>query len=994
MSFTNPDAFWLLLLLPVLVFVGWPRLVYRRRRDAASLIIRLILVMLLIIGLAGPQIQRVADKLAVVFLIDASDSISPSLQSAAVDYVRVAADAMEEQDQAAVVVFGSNALVEIPITQQLELVQVGSDPIRLNTDLAEAMRLGLALFPADTAKRMVILSDGKQTVGDAEEVARLAAATNVQVDYVFLGDTTPGSQFAGPEILVSNVDVPAVINEGEQFSLTVTLESNYRNSLAELRILSRGQVIQRREIELPLGVTNEVFEMVASSTGFADFHVVVEPRSADTFYQNNQLSAFTEVTGPPRVLLVASDDREIESLRSVLEETGLQIDVQGPRDLPIGLAPLSTYDSIVLANVSATDLTPDRMAYLQAYVRDLGGGLVVIGGPNSYGVGGYFETPLEEMLPVEMRLRDKERIPQLTMLFVIDRSGSMEMSSTGGVSNLELAKEAVARSLDLLNDNDRVGVMSFDTGAYYVVELQTVGDVSNRQRIREMVGTLRPGGGTNIRQGVLQADQVLRDDPSQLKHIILLTDGGSDPVGIVPAIDRMNQNYQITTSVVAVGLDSAEWLRDVAEAGHGKYHLAFDVSTIPAIFTAETLLATRSYIFEQEFFPALTARHPIMAGFDSAPALEGYIATTPKDTATVILTGPEDDPILAVWQYGLGRSVAFTSDASSRWAANWIDWPGYADFWSQAIRWSITEGNTNNVEARIVERGEDAVLVVDVRDSQGNYLNGLQLQASVVDSRLNSDALTLRQTAPGRYEATFTPEREGAYFVTVAGSTPEDPETLAPPQSVVQTTGWVLSYSAEYRVDEAVLGQDSPLVLMQRVSGITGGRSLRDRPDGVFLHDLNQEQAAQPVWQYFVLLALLLLPVDVAIRRLVITQTDLQKARDVLAGWLGNGRQPVYAGSGGPSERMGRLLDAKGRVHVPRSQSPESEAGESSPAASSQVPPPTRRRSGRARVPRSAPSVSRSTRRSEPPPDSQAEGTLASRLLKSRRTSEDDQGDS
>ncbi len=989
MSFTNPNALFLLLLLPVLVVIGWPRLTYRRRRDAASLIIRLLLSTLIILGLAGIQVHRKADKLAVVFLVDASDSIPPTVQSAAVDYVRNAAEAMGEKDQAAVIVFGADALVEIPVTERLELVQIGSDPIRLNTDLAEAIRLGLALFPADTAKRMIVLSDGRQTVGDAEEVARLAAATDVQIDYVALSGTGMDAQTTGPEVLVSEVDVPSTVNEGERFNLTVTLSSTRAESEIEIRVLSAGRVIHRREVTLQPGTTNEVFEIVAPNTGFADFQVIIDPRSADNFYQNNQLSAFTEVTGPPRVLIITTDDREVEALRAVLSESGLQVEVMGPRDLPIGLAPLSSYDSIVLANVSAVDLGADRMEYLQAYVRDLGGGLVAIGGPNSYGVGGYFETPLEETLPVEMRIRDQERVPTLTMFFVIDRSGSMEISSSGTVSNLELAKEAIARSFDLLNDDDRTGVLSFDINAYYVVELQEIGDIANREKLRALVGALRPGGGTNIYQGVLAADQMLRNDPSQLKHIILLTDGGADPAGIEATVDRMYQNYGNTTSVVAVGQDYAPWLTQVALAGRGQFHLAYDVSTIPAIFTAETLLATRSYIFEEDFFPTLTARHPIMDGIDSAPLLRGYIATTDKETATVILRGPEDDPILATWQYGLGRSVAFLSDASSRWAENWLTWNGYSDFWNQAVRWSIVEGNTSNIEARVIERGEQAVLVVDVRDNQGNFLNGLRLDAAVTNTQLETNSLVLQQTAPGRYEAIFTPENEGAYFVTVAGRTPEETST-SPMQSVLQTTGWVLSYSAEYRVDEASgTGQSNPFELLRTLAEITGGSSLREKPANAFLHDLNQERAAQPVWQYLILTALLLLPLDIGIRRLVITHSDLEKAREKLSAWFGR-RQPEPTSDGPSSARLGRLREAKDRVHPTReiSESDDLEGQSVIPTP----PPPRRSRTARSSGKPPAPRKSRSTVTPSPAPPK--DGTLAARLLERKKSSQQDQDES
>jgi hypothetical protein len=624
------------------------------------------------------------------------------------------------------------------------------------------------------------------------------------------------------------------------------------------------------------------------------------------------------------------------------------------------------------------------MEYLQSYVRDLGGGLVAIGGPNSYGVGGYFETPLEETLPVEMRIRDQERIPQLTMLYVIDRSGSMEMAGPSGISNLELAKEAISRSFDLLNDYDRTGVISFDVDAYFVLELQDVGDGMNREAMRAQVGTLRPGGGTNIRQAVESADTVLRDDPSQLKHIILLTDGGSDPTGIVSNVNDMYENFGITTSVVAIGQNYATWLQDVAVAGRGKFHLAYDVSSIPAIFTAETLIATRSYIFEDEFFPGLSARHPIIAGIDSTPSLLGYVATTPKDTATVILRGPEDDPILAAWQYGLGRSVAFTSDASSRWAANWIGWDRYSDFWSQAIRWTIVEGGTSNVEAQVVQRGEQAVLVVDARDSQGNYLNGLRLDASVVNSQLDRQTLPLQQTAPGRYEAVFTPEREGSYFITVAGSKPATTEGENP-ETVVQSTGWVLSYSAEYRIDVTGAEQEQPLATLRRITQITGGGMLGKEPEGAFSHDLNQQRAAQPVWQYFVLAALLLLPIDVASRRLIVTRRDLAKVYDLVAEWMGSGPTPAYETTP-TSGRLERLRGAKDRARAPSQPSNETPGEPAAVSAPSRI---SRRRRA---TPRTAPAPPSPVVQGKAPPAPAAQGgTLASRLLEKRRSSSEDE---
>lgn len=1016
MTFTNPSAFLLLIILPFVVWIGWPRLAYRRGRDAASLVIRLVLLVALILALGGPQIQQTADRLVTVFLLDVSDSVPGPLKGLAQGYIKDAAAAMQEGDQVAVVVFGSDVAVELPVRDELKLAELSNRPdgFYRSTDLASALRLGLALFPADTAKRIVVLSDGKQIEGDAEEVARLAAATDVQIDYVPLVPESTASQ-AEPEILVTGVDVPSVGKVGQKVSPLVTIASNLPNATVRLSVAASGTVFFDEVITLQRGEhTYELWaddsqQAVVSATlpdiPFVEFRAVLESVSADTIYQNNELSAFTEVRSLDlNILLVRTDPRESAPLREALQALDADRDGDGepdaqvivteadPRDLPIGPEAFNQYDAVVLTNVSAVDLTPDRMAYLQAYVRERGGGLVVIGGPpnpdseraqygtgGSYGVGGYFNTPLEEALPVEMRIRNKERLPRLTMLFVLDRSGSMEIKGPSGFSNLELAKEAVVRSIDLLNDTDRTGVLSFDMSSSFVLPVQDVGDESNRVLIREMVGSLRPGGGTDIREAVGNAERVLRDDTSQIKHIILLTDGGANQEGIREAVGRIRTNYRITTSVVAVGQEYAEWLQSVADAGGGQFHPVFDVSTIPAIFTSEIVLATRAYLIERSFVPdVLDPSHPILQGLrGTLPPLDGYVASTPKETATVLLegppleTGPERDPILAAWQYGLGRSVAFTSGASSRWADSWLDWESYVDFWSEVVRWTIIDDNTRNFQASVVARGESVSLVVDARDEAGSYLNGAQpwLQAVVIDSELNATALRLQQTAPGRYEAVFQPQREGAYFFTVGIDQPgRDPQKTS--------AGWVQRYSPEYFVDVTGSEQDGTALLL-RVADTTGGRALPyDEPADAFLHNLNQEKAALPVWEFFLLAAVILLPLDVAVRRLVVTRRDLALLRDRLTG-----RQPAY--QTGTSGRMSQLMSAKDRVRESR-QAPgpvEEPAPRREPRREPLAP--------RRPAPKASPPPPHAVRTEPRQAPERREGTLASRLLERRRSSQD-----
>ncbi|MCQ3930964.1 MAG: hypothetical protein DPW16_10940 [Chloroflexi bacterium] len=927
MSITNPSALFLLLLIPIFMRIGWPRLAYRRRRDTLALGIRILLVLLIVLGMAGVEIRRAADKLAVVFLVDVSDSMDAAAQKSALDFVRDSIAEMNQNDQAAVVLFGANAQVEHPMDELVNLSpQPGSLPttVTLNTDLAEAIRLGIALFPADTAKRMVILSDGIETVGDAEQAAQLAEATGIQIDYVAF------ARQRAPEILVSNVRAPSQVSQDEPFDLIVTIESE-TDTRAELRVLSGGVVIYNTEVDLEAGTKRYSIGPIQSPrTGFVDFRVQIEPLSVDGFYKNNELSAFTRITGQPRILLVASDPAELQYLQPALVGTGFEIDTITPDDLPMGLAALSQYSSIVMANVSATSLLPDQMELLKIYVRDLGGGLVVIGGPNSYGVGGYFETPLEEVLPVDMRIRDQTRIPQLTMLFVIDRSGSMEIAGPSGVSNLELAKEAIIRSFNFLNDYDRAGVVSFDSQAFWVLDLQEMGDAAHRQVMADEVGRLRPGGGTDIFGGLTAASRILPDDPSTLKHIILLTDGGASEIGITELVGRMFDNYDITTSVIAVGTDYARWLERLPPRGGGNFHVTTTIENIPAIFAAETVLATRSYIFEDPFFPTLTARSPIMDGITSTPQLQGYIATTEKDTATVVLRGPEEDPLLAQWQYGLGRSVAFTSDATARWGRDWVNWEQYTRFWNQVVRWTITEGTNSQLEAYVEQRGEQAVLVVDARDDLGNYLNDLELDANIVTPDRTTINTELQQVAPGRYEAVFTPNTEGTYILTVAGSTREGAPIEA---TVSQSTGWVLSYSPEYS-----LAEPDELFLEK----ISNGISLAGNPTAAFLHNLDHEEAARPLWPFFLGAAAFLLIGDIAVRRLVINRSDVERAREGLRQRFGM-NQRAYQETETAGVMVG-LKQAKRRVLTQddkEQQSATEERKERPPVGAPVVPSPT-----------------------------------------------------
>lgn len=875
MTFYSPLFLIVLFLVPLFVWIGWPSRGYSQKREAVSLVLRLVIILCLVLSLSGLEILRGGNKLAVVFLVDVSDSMSEEAIAAELDYVRQALAGMGPDDQAAIVLFGADALVERPMLPGNALGLVTSAPVTTHTDLAEAIRLGLALFPSGSARRMVILSDGAQTTGDALKAAEFAAAAGVQVVVV------PFIVEPGAEAVVTALDAPASLRPGERFDLNVSIQAS-QPTRATLRVLADGEILYEQPHDLRRGAQTFSLPLTVGQDtilSYLRYQVEISPQD-DTFYQNNRLYAFSKIEGPPRLLMAAAPPGETlpggairpdehSALRAALQTAGYAVDWVTPARLPVDLAGLAQYNALVLVNVPARDLSLRQMETIQAYVRDLGGGLLVVGGPTSYGVGGYFETPLEAALPVDMQIKDEQRRPSLAIVFIIDHSGSMSETS-GGVNKLELAKEAAARSVDLLFPSDRVGVIQFDDSAAWVVPIT---DLGNPGVIKSAIGSIQIGGGTDILAGLQAMARVLPADPAKVKHVILLTDGGADPSGISELVQKLYAENGITLSTVAVGRDAAPFLKDLAEIGNGRYHFTTDPASIPSIFTEETTLASRAYIEEGRFAPELVNASPILSGLESLPPLYGYVASSPKELAQVILaaggTGNNrSDPILAAWQYGLGRSVAFTSDATGRWGKDWVSWSNYAAFWAQAARYVLGEMNAARLQMDVSLRGETARLTLEARGPGGDFLNGYQVTANVVAPQGETQIVTLRQTAPGRYEAEFKPSEQGVYLFRFNGQGESG--------AFAETLGWALSYSPEYR--SASPNPD----LLARISALTGGKIASADPAEVFTHDLKASRASWPLWPWLIALAAILLPFDVAARRLILTRQDGERIREMI----------------------------------------------------------------------------------------------------------------
>ncbi|MGB0384915.1 MAG: VWA domain-containing protein [Ardenticatenaceae bacterium] len=901
-SFADPIYLWALLLIPL----AWglaalaPRALslFRRR---LSLVLRTLVLLLVILALAGTQLRRSVDNLTVVFLVDVSDSMPSGTRQQAAEFLRGAIEAMPAGDQAAVVVFGKEALVERTASDIRRFDSLASVPVATRTNIADAIQLGLALLPADMQKRLVLLSDGQQNEGDARAAAKLVAAREVLLDSVAIGGA-----IAGPEVQVTELSAPNTVPFGQRFELAVRLLSNQETTV-RLRIFGDNQVIYDQAVEVSAGGSTYRIPLEAEQEGFQRYRAVIDG-AEDTRPQNNEAAAFTRVTGQPSVALVTNKPEQASPLIQALEGSQMRVERFFPNALPQTLEELINFDSIVLVGVEAPELPRATIETLPTFVRDVGHGLVMIGGPEGFGAGQWLRTPVEEALPVDMEVQPKDRQANIALVLAVDKSGSMgrchcddpnnaqqeQQRRQSGLPKVDIAKDAVIQATAALGTTDFVGVVAFDGAARWALETQRFPGLAS---LEDAVAPIDANGDTNIFAALTLAEESLTGANAKIKHIILLTDGWSR-AGDHKALAERYAEKGITLSVVAAGSGSAQDLDDLAEAGGGKYYPAASMEDVPQIFLKETIRIAGRYIIEEPFYPTLmNPNSSILAGLplnEGVPPLVGYNGSTLKADATEILRTSQGDPLLATRRYGLGRTVAWTSDLSPRWASDWLAWEGFADFASQLVAWSFPDPQVGDLRVQARQEGSRTFIEVNSTDDQDRPLSA-DTQALIVGPDGGTVELTVPQVGAGEYRVELPSDAIGAYFTTIT-QRDENGDPLAS-----TTRGLVVPYSPEYRL------QQPDETLLSQIATQTGGnvRNL-SQPGAVFEHPPQHVTRAEELWPWLLLLALILFPFDIAVRRIIFGQREWERLRT----WIS--RQPTQPEPAEPL--LGSLLQAKERA--------------------------------------------------------------------------------
>ena len=725
---TRPAWLAALAVLPLLVFY-WRRTLVRFSpgRRLVSLAVRVLLVLLVVAALCGPKLTCPTTREYVALVYDCR------------------ADVAEESD-------------EFQNSFRLATHNAGFDfhEDHRRSDLATTITFARASIPGDRVGRIVLLTNG--SLDEWRRAPDLPKPTSASVLSVAEAAGVPiwtVPQRPADMAYIVAVSAPRHVRRGEPFYLDATVQSTHADE-GTLEVLRGPAVIETRKVHLTPGENRFRFPLVVAEGPAALLTVRVDA-SKDTTTGDNSAGCVVLVGPPPRVLVVESQPVLAGHLAKALSQQDIEVEVRPPQEMPANLDQLRPYDLVILSNVPASLLPTERMKMLRGYVRQ-GGGLVAVGGQQSFTAGEYRHTVLEEILPVISEPKGPKPKPGLAMVLVVDVSGSMEGHS------ISLAKEAIRRAVGMLTPRDQVGVLAFEDECRWITPL---GPVTDKKKILAQVDTLVAGGGTTMQPAIERAYLALREAHAELKHILVVTDGISNP-GDFHAQAKEVAGAGMTMSTVGVGPEPARpLLRGIAERAGGHAYFCDDAAALPRIFTIETTIAAKIGITEEPFFPKVVHAAQALAGLDFAkvPTLLGYVETQPKPAAQVVLAARTGEPILAVWRYGLGTVAAFTSDIQSRWAAAWLGWDGFGPFWGQLVRQTMRKEPIRNTQLDAHYAAGRIEVAWDAIDPEGRFINAAEAEVRLLGPEKKEHAARLEQVAPGRYAGSLEAADVGPYYL-------------------------------------------------------------------------------------------------------------------------------------------------------------------------------------------------------------------------------------
>ncbi|MCC6660343.1 MAG: VWA domain-containing protein [Phycisphaerales bacterium] len=898
----------------------------------AAMVIRLLVLAILAGAMAEPNWRTESKDVAVTAVIDASRSVPMSRQRDADRYIGEARAADPEQGDLLGLIKMAEAayITSLPsrMTRQVETQYTGPAE---GTDLAGAVRSALGARPQDAAYRIVMITDGNETTGNVLQAAEAAKAAGVPIDVL------PVQYSLSGEVLADQLVAPATARMGENITLRVVLDAT-KKTTGSLNVTVNGDPLDLDPdtpgngiaVSLNQGRNVLAVPVTIPRAGPQRFEAFYEPavgadgaRIGDEIAENNRAMAVTFVSGQGRTLVVSETPEESEALVRALTESRIATEVIPSANFPQSLAELNAYDAIILVDQESYGFSQQSQEDLRQYVHDTGGGLLMTGGPRSFGAGGWIGSTLEDALPIRLDPPQKRQMPRGALALVMH---SIEMPDGRGYG-IKTAQAAV----DALSRLDLVGINEYDPragGSAWVFPMAVVGD---RTAVKQAINRLQFGDMPDYTPSIQMAYNALINAEAGARHVIMISDGDAQP----PPNKLLDQyrKAKITISTVGVyphsGMDMAT-LRHIAEYTGGTFYsvtTSAGLTKIFQIFIKEAQTVRRSLIWEgQPFSPAVV---PIpfepMRGVTGVPAITGYVVAADREGPVMVtLRGKENDPILAAWQHGLGRVITFTSDVSSRWASRWVSWPQFRSFWEQQVRWVMRPSGSANAKVTTETEGDSTKIIVEMLDQAGERLNFARFKGRVALPGGGGADVELHEVGMGRYEGRIDTHAAGMYVTSLNYAAP-NPAGGPPLEGSVQAA-ITRPFADEFRS----LTDNTPL--LRQVAAMTGGRVLEGDPkrDDLWRREgLTMPVALRSLWLAFALSGIAVFLLDVAVRRVRI---DVPAMASAAAGLFGKSKA-----------RAGQKMDSlRAAREIARRQMAEktARAGTVERAATQAAPPP------------------------------------------------------
>lgn len=798
------------------------------------ILVRLLTLIFLILSLTGMTINVTSRDTTTIFLVDSSISMEDSKREIE-DYINSQMVSMEPKDKAAIITFGKKPMVDMSLRDRIEDIKLISEPNPYFTDIQGALDFGEDYFPQKSNKRLVLITDGRENAGDALEAANELRQRKINLEIY------PIDGYKGNDVQLTSIELPNNIHKAENIPMELTIDSTI-DTKGTLYFYSGNEILIKEDIRVSKGANIFKYYITLNNKSNMNYRGEIVFKE-DNNLKNNRVTGSLQMGHKPRVLVVGKKE-DVHIVENLLTSMGLELQSCTPNGVADNIDFLSKFNGIFLVNIHHDSISSSFEANLNTCVKELGVGLIVVGGEESFALGGYRDTVLEGMLPVSCKMKGNKKQPNTGLVLIIDSSGSMDDES-GGIKKIDMAKEAAIGSVGILEDNDYIGVLAFSDVLQWIVPL---GSARDKEVIEEDIGKLGAKGGTLIIPSLSEGIKKLQDTPVKIKHIILLSDGQGEKEGYDTLINNMKKN-NITLSTVAMGYDADQGvLKRLSKETKGRSYFIKDFQDIPNIFAKETYLATKKYINNQEFTPIQVDRSVFSK--DVLPNLKGHIGTGIKDEAELILKSPLDDPILAQWQYGLGKVMVWTSDLKGGWSNSWIKWHSFQSKWASLISSVISHESNKSMELYLEKsKGKVEAFVVNTKAEDNE-----KMEMVVQGPHKSKEAVLLKQVATGKYIGSFFLDEEGTYYVTAKLT-----NAKGAVESITKTIN--LDYCPEYGLD-----RESGIKTLTALCNATDGRFI-DKEINVFKQPIRKNKSDVHISFILLPLALMLFIADIAIRK-------------------------------------------------------------------------------------------------------------------------------